>query len=286
MKNKSDNDPRRRKNLTTSGYYSKAIDNDTGKPIWRAKFATVYDITPEHGRWTKDLDILYQLFFEENDLLTPLDLFLYNFHKTRANRSDREKTDFNLETLAARCKCDKKAIVSSLDRLQDAFLIHKICRLDLRGQPHDIIIHNPPTRKIWNEGLGARIIERVKTQETRIDRASRMTQKAVNANAQTYQRLTRDRRNCCPPDKRVNFKELLDNIGGVRREQDEFVSIILDQIFELSKNEETVNWIHLDDRFRQQLDRAFNHYGVVMTQSRWTAAFDVRRIFAPRISYF
>jgi hypothetical protein len=223
------------------------------------------------GNWVKDFNVAYELYLEENDVLRPMDYFVYRHLLSLADRG--------------LCVCLKKfawflhvkpgTLIEHLDRLQDALLLYRVCRVDTQGRPNDFVLQSPLSRKAWQgptdgrwETVGEKVIWRVQTQCTRIERQQM-------GSAWPGEEFKFSQRRISSAFKAPAFE-------GDKRTADaraeEFTVLVLDLLFQLN----TKNWRGRDARqlFEEQLMKAAERKKIFIDEPKFLAALEIQKRYA------
>jgi hypothetical protein len=125
------------------------------KPFYRESLTRFYDPETEkylpayplvwtpsaeiENKFAKHYDVIIIDYADKYDLLGLLEIALYNFLQTYA----RINRVIYIRAFAKKYKISDKSLVSSLDRLQNCELLDRVCRIDHRGRPNDLVLRPP-----------------------------------------------------------------------------------------------------------------------------------------------
>lgn len=235
------------------------------RPVEELKFYSQRedDYLPRHsmvyseqglGRWVKDFDIFYELYFEENELLRPMECFIYRHLLSLSNRG----LAVSIKEYARHLHMHHMKLVEHLDRLQDALLLYRVCRTDTQGRPNDLVLMSPLSRKQWAVE-GEKVIERVNTQCTRLDR--------------------RELGAAWPgEDFKFSQRRITTAFDGDGRRAEEFTLLVLDLLFQLA----TKQWRGREARrlFEEQLMKGAERKKIFIDESKFLAALEIQRRYA------
>lgn len=271
-------------------------------------FSACYFIQDEHGSWTRDLDLIYQLYIEEFKFINAVDKALYDYCKSLANRRQR----LSIDEIAANFGECKDTIIKRFDRLQDCLLGHRVYRSDLHGiGTFDFVVHTPFTKAQLNQGGYAILIrERIKNQHTKRTRQGKLTPISYTTKKNVEVTRLNFNRESIPRILQVDFRELrqLYHIGLTKEEtndkvqrkfwksdtkSDVFFAVCLDGLREMRKQGfspiphpdqtevRTNNW----KAFKGILKRfcEIDYIDIELTGGRYKAAWSCGNYYAPNL---
>jgi hypothetical protein len=154
-------------------------DSESGK--YCAKFPSVYSTElPNQYAYAKLWDHFSECYFEGQDgrsgfepLISWRQYSLYNYLTSLSNRGyyvsikGRKNDDGQVIGLAALTGIRRPWLIDDLDHLEDCLLIHRVRRLDLHGQPNEIVIHTPFTPQQLRDGKYDLIRDRIARRATK-----------------------------------------------------------------------------------------------------------------------
>ncbi len=309
----SKKEPTFRENPANSIFYNSEFFRSKDEQRNNFAFCQVYFITDEHGRWTRNLDIIWEKYVEKHRLIKGIDGGLYSYYLSLANRRVR----LSNEGIAEFMGVSKTTILECQDRLQDAGLAHRVCRADAHGAGHDIIIHSPCTPEQLKIYLPT-LQQRAKLEFTKNNRQKRLEERTFTINkgekaGQTETKLMRNRETCCPEHLRLDLREIRmmfhtgqtkEQAGGkIPRkywkpewQTNKFLTACLDALRELhrlgirpnadpSQTEvRTENWKTFKTIFRKFCED--DRIGIGLNASRWKAAWRLVNYYSPNVFYY
>ncbi len=129
----------RPRTMPGSSVLTKLNPHDPTDPArtYKSRFSRVF--APAGHDFIKAWKVVYSSYFLKHGLLTYDDVNLYNLltYFAETNRS------FIVRALCRMTGRTDKTIIASLDRLENCFLIHRLCITDLHGQPYWIVLQTP-----------------------------------------------------------------------------------------------------------------------------------------------
>jgi hypothetical protein len=209
------------------------------------------------GGWVKDFDVLYELYIEQNPILEPAHIFIYRHLLSLARRG----FGIRLKNYAATVMhWHHQKLVDHLDRLQDARLLYRVCRVDTKGRPNDIVLQTPLSRERWKQE-GEAILERVRTQCTKLER--------------------REMGRAWPGDDYKFSQKKITRVFGDERLAEQFTILVLDLLFQL--NNKRWNGPEAKKLFEEQLMKGAERNQFFMDEPKFLAALEIKRRYAPKL---
>ncbi len=245
----------------TLNYYSDNHRNKDGEKLLLPRHTLIHRVTPAHGTWTKDLDNFYKYYLEESHealdgqpILAPMDGFIFRHLNSLSSRG----LGVSLKDYSKWLKINHHTLIESFDRLQDAYLLYRVCRVDTKGQPHDLVLQIPLTPKQGEKHRDA-IIGRRKLQATKLER--------------------RDMGNEWPgEDRKFSQRRITQAFDGNDKKAEDFTRLVLDVLFAMNTG---------DAHARKDFERGVIHYakkqGLQMDEKLFAAAFEIKRRYAPTL---
>jgi hypothetical protein len=234
--------------LTFYGY-----DPEQAKYTYLPRHSMVY-CEKGLGKWTKDFDVFYELYFERNAALKPIQMFIYRHLMSLANRG----LTIHLKDYAKHLHLRHNRLIEYLDGLQDAMLLYRICRVDSQGKPNDFVMQTPLTRERWTKE-GDEIMRRIQTQSTRLER--------------------REMGNNYPGDEyKFSQKKINKAFAGDTSKAEEFTLVVLDLLFQLQAKK----WSGRDARkmFEDQLMQGAAKKEIYIDKPKFLAALEIKSRYA------
>jgi hypothetical protein len=238
------------------------------------RYPVIYS-AKELGKYTWDFDVFYELYIEQNPVVTPIQGFIYRHLWSLSNR----KIAISLKEYARRVlHCRHNKLIDHLDRLQDALLLYRICRVDTQGRPNDIVLQTPLSRKAWREQSwrmhkfepgkkmgeqymtrGEEILDRVRTQCTKLER--------------------REMGKAWPGDEfKFSQRRIESAFGGDANRAEEFTVMVLDILFQLRTNQ----WKgrKAKELFEKELMRQAERKSIIIDQAKFLAALEIQKRYS------
>ena len=123
-----------------------SYDVDTGRSL--STFASVYSLKVDGTGFFPVWDFFCDQYVEKLEIITPRQFMIYVYVGQLRNRGYRlslKGSPDNSDTrgLATILGMHLNTLIADLDHLEDALLLHRIIRPDLKGRPNDIVVHTP-----------------------------------------------------------------------------------------------------------------------------------------------
>lgn len=111
--------------------------------------------------WTKHYDVVVLQYLEQYELIGLIDLAIYDFVQTFA----KYERAIILTDFAKKYHISKVTLIASIDRLQNAELLDRVCRVDHRGHPIDLVLRPPKAPSELVKGYADILRENVRIQK-------------------------------------------------------------------------------------------------------------------------
>ncbi len=187
--------------------------------------------------------------------LVPMEAFIYRHLLSLSNRGLAIKT----ADYASWLHLNENRLIDHLDRLQDAFLLYRVCRIDTHGQPNDLVLQTPLTRKQWKT-RGEEVLFRLETGVTKIERRAAGRKKWPGK------------------DRQFSQQTIIQACGGNERQAEEFTRMVLDVLFTMKSYD-----AHQRKDFEKGLLHTATKKSVMMSDKLFAAAFEIKKRYAPTL---
>ncbi|MGI8642402.1 MAG: hypothetical protein ACR2MG_20935 [Pyrinomonadaceae bacterium] len=215
------------------------------------------------NRFAKHYDVLIIDYADTYNLLGLLDIGLYNFLQTYA-RTDRY---IIIRDFSIKYKISDRNLVASIDRLQDCELIDRVCRIDHRGHPNDLILRPPKPPSELAKGYAAKLIDNVSIEKTRLLRKE--LGKAFPGN-----------------DSYFSEKQITRALGSKRRFAKEFHEFCIEKNYKVFKKNPTPTAKELKDEILGQVFYFCQKREIEYTEAVVDATLDICKHYGRRASTF
>ena len=188
---------------------------------------------------------------------------------------------FSVKTFCKHFRLDEKTFRIHCDRLQDAKLLHRVCRPDKTGGRHDYVLHSPRTHLQWTFD-GKSILERVRLEVTRLERAERgETKTYVRKDGKEVEQRVLARNKCCPPQHQFDARRVLKHFADAA-EAEVFTMLVLDTLFQMNR-EKLQGRPDAKQMFLENVKASAQKNDFWLTGEQWQAAFILKNFYAPEM---
>ncbi|HEX8639121.1 MAG TPA: hypothetical protein VF692_13720 [Pyrinomonadaceae bacterium] len=215
------------------------------------------------SRFAKHYDVIIVQYADLYDLLGLLDVALYNFLQTYA----RINRFIKIREFSIKYKISDRNLVASIDRLQDCELIDRVCRIDHRGHPNDLILRPPRAPSELVKGYADKLKDNVKTEKTRLLRKE--LGKAFPGN-----------------DSNFSEKQITAALAGKRRFAEEFHNFCIEKNYKFYKTNPTATTKEFKDAVLGQVFYFCQKREIEYTDAVVDSALAICRHYGRRASTF